>query len=119
MPLLEEDAPRDPLALFERWYREVQKAGGSQPEAMALATSCDAGASARMVLFKGIDDGAFLFYTDYGSRKRRDLATDRRAALDFYPPGSRHQGRRSGTALRASLKRSFSFIATPTPGTHL
>src|SRR2546428_670551 len=48
---------------------------------MTLATSGEEGVSARMVLFKGIEDGAFLFYSNYGSRKGRDLAWYRGAAL--------------------------------------
>jgi len=117
--LLEAEAPRDPLALFERWYREAQQAGAPQPDAMALATSGDAGPSARMVLFKGIDDGAFLFYTDYGSRKGRDLATDRRAALVFYWSVTRHQVRVSGTVRRLSRKASEAYFATRPRGAQL
>jgi pyridoxamine 5'-phosphate oxidase len=117
--LLEAEAPRDPLALFVRWYREAQQAGAPQPEAMALATSGDAGPSARMVLFKGVDDDAFLFYTDYGSRKGRDLATDRRAALVFYWSVTRHQVRVSGTVRRLSRKASEAYFATRPRGAQL
>jgi len=117
--LLEAEAPGDPLALFERWYREAQQAGAPQPDAMALATSGDPGPSARMVLFKGIDDGAFLFYTDYGSRKGRDLVTDRRAALVFYWSVTRHQVRVSGTVRRLSRKASEAYFATRPRGAQL
>jgi pyridoxamine 5'-phosphate oxidase len=119
VPLLEEDAPGDPLALFERWYREAQQAGAPQPDAMALATSGDEGPSARMVLFKGFEDGAFLFYTDYGSLKGRDLATDRRAALVFYWSVTRHQVRVSGTVRRLSRKASETYFATRPRGAQL
>ena len=119
MALLEAEAPGDPLALFERWYREAQQAGAPQPDAMALATSGDPGPSARMVLFKGIDDGAFLFYTDYGSRKGRDLVTDRRAALVFYWSVTRHQVRVSGTVRRLSRKASEAYFATRPRGAQL
>src|SRR5439155_14275133 len=50
MPLLDEEAPRDPLVLFDRWFREAADAGAPQPDAMTLATASDEGPSARMVL---------------------------------------------------------------------
>ena len=92
MPLLESRAPADPIALFRRWYREAASAGAPQPEAMTLATAGAGGMpSARMVLFKGLEDGAFLFYSNYESSKGRDLAANRRAALVFFWSVTRHQ----------------------------
>jgi len=91
--LLETDAPREPWPLFQRWFDEATKAGAGQPDAMTLATAGEDGPSARMVLFKGLHNGQFLFYTNYDSRKGRDLAQDRRAALVFYWPPTRHQVR--------------------------
>jgi pyridoxamine 5'-phosphate oxidase len=93
MPLQESDAPRDPLTLFRRWYREAQQAGAPQPDAIALATRGSAGPSARMVLYKGLRDGAFLFYSNYASRKGLDLVEDNRAAIVFYWFATRHQVR--------------------------
>ena len=110
MALLESDAPRDPLALFDRWFREAAAAGALQPDAMTLATAGDEGVSARMVLFKGIDDGSFLFYSNYGSRKGRDLSWRSGAALVFYWSVTRHQVRVSGSVRkvpRAAAERYF------------
>jgi pyridoxamine 5'-phosphate oxidase len=110
MPLLEEEAPRDPFVLFDRWFREATDAGALQPDAMTLATSGEEGPAARMVLFKGIEDGTFLFYSNYGSRKGRDLSHDRRAALVFYWPVTRHQVRVYGVVRkvgRAASERYF------------
>ena len=53
-----------------------------------------------MVLYKGIDDGSFLFYSNYESRKGRDLARDNRAAVVFYWFPTHHQVRVSGTVRR-------------------
>jgi pyridoxamine 5'-phosphate oxidase len=100
VPLAESDAPRDPLTLFRRWFREASIAGAPQPDAMALATSGSAGPSARMVLYKGLRDGSFLFYSNYESRKGRDLAEDNRAAVVFNWFQTRHQVRVSGTVRR-------------------
>ncbi len=120
MPLTEADAPQDPLQLFVRWYEEAEHAGAPQPDAMALATAGKDGASARMVLFKGIDDsGAFLFYTGYASRKGRDLEADPRAALVFYWSASRHQVRVSGTVKKVSRKLSQEYFMTRPYGAQL
>jgi pyridoxamine 5'-phosphate oxidase len=119
MPLLESRAPSDPLTLFKRWYREAEKAGAPQPEAMTLATTGAGGPSARMVLFKGIQDGAFIFYSDYASRKGRDLDTTNRAALVFYWSVTRHQVRVSGTARRLSRAASLAYFRSRPRGAQL
>jgi pyridoxamine 5'-phosphate oxidase len=119
LPLLESEAPPDPVELFRLWYAEAQNAGAPQPEAIALATSGPRGPSARMVLFKGIEDGSFLFYSNYGSRKGRDLATDNRAALVFYWFATRHQVRVSGTVRRMSRAASLEYFHTRPRGAQL
>lgn len=84
-PLSEEDADPDPLRQFERWFEEASRAGTSQPEAAALATATPDGApSVRMVLVKRIDRDGFLFYSNYESRKGRELAANPRASLMFH-----------------------------------
>ena len=119
MPLLESKAPSDPLTLFRRWYREAEAAGASQPEAVALATSGRSGPSARMVLFKGIEEGTFLFYSNYESRKGRDLAEDNRAAMVFYWFATRHQVRVSGSVRRLSRQRSLEYFRSRPRGAQL
>jgi pyridoxamine 5'-phosphate oxidase len=119
LPLLESDAPKDALVLFGRWYREAEQAGAPQPDAIALATSGEEGPSARMVLFKGIAGGAFLFYTNYSSRKGRDLASDRRAAIVFYWFATRHQVRVSGTVRKLSRQASQAYFASRPRGAQL
>jgi pyridoxamine 5'-phosphate oxidase len=97
VPLIKSRAPADPQVLFQRWYLEAERKGAPQPDAIALATADARGApSARMVLFKGIEKERFLFYSNYGSRKGRDLASNRRAALVFYWSATGHQVRVSG-----------------------
>jgi pyridoxamine 5'-phosphate oxidase len=111
MALLESRAPADPMTLFRRWYREAEKAGALQPDAMTLATADASGApSARMVLFKGIEDGAFLFVSNYKSRKGLDLAANHRAALVFFWSITRHQVRVSGTVRRVSRAASAAYF---------
>jgi len=105
--------------LFRRWFREAHEAGAPQPDAMTLATSGAAGPSARMVLFKGLEDGGFLFYTNYASRKGRDLAEENRAALVFYWSATRHQVRVFGTARRLTRSESAGYFATRPRGAQL
>jgi pyridoxamine 5'-phosphate oxidase len=119
VPLFESRVPADPLALFRHWYRDAQRAGASQPDAMALATSSDDGPSARMVLFKGLEDGAFVFYSNYESRKGKDLAADNRAAIVFYWFVTRHQVRVSGTVRRLSRKESVAYFRSRPRGAQL
>ncbi|HEX2646320.1 MAG TPA: pyridoxamine 5'-phosphate oxidase [Candidatus Dormibacteraeota bacterium] len=119
MPLTEADSPDNPYALFHRWYADAEKAGATQPDAMALATSGPQGPSARMVLFKGIEDGSFLFYSNYRSRKGRDLEADNRAALVFYWFVTRHQVRVSGTVSRLDRKASARYFASRPRGAQL
>ena len=119
MPLRESGAPPDPLTLFRRWYRGAQDAGAPQPDAMALATCGDSGPSVRMVLYKGIEDGSFLFYSNYESRKGRDLAQDNRAAIVFYWFVTHHQVRVSGTVRRLSRKASLAYFRSRPRGAQL
>jgi pyridoxamine 5'-phosphate oxidase len=119
MPLLESKAPADPLRLFRRWYREAEAAGQPQPDAMALATAGEDGPSVRMVLFKGLRDGSFLFYTNYESRKGRDLAHDPRAASVFYWYPTHHQVRVSGSVRRLSRKESLAYFRSRPRGAQL
>jgi pyridoxamine 5'-phosphate oxidase len=118
--LLESRAPEDPLVLFRRWFRAAQRAGAPQPDAMTLATAgADCAPSARMVLFKGIEDGAFLFFSNYESRKGRDLAANKRAALVFYWSVTRHQVRISGTVRRVTRAASAVYFSSRPRGAQL
>ncbi|HSS94291.1 MAG TPA: pyridoxamine 5'-phosphate oxidase, partial [Candidatus Dormibacteraeota bacterium] len=120
MPLLESRVPADPWALFRRWYREAERKGALQPEAMTLATADARGApSARMVLFKGLDDSRFVFYSNYASRKGRDLAANNRAALVFYWPLLRRQVRVSGRVSRLPRPESIAYFRSRPRGAQL
>jgi pyridoxamine 5'-phosphate oxidase len=119
MPVLEEEVPRDPLVLFDRWFREAAEAGALQPDAMTLATASDEGPSARMVLFKGLRNRDFLFYSNYDSRKGRDLSHDRRAALVFFWAVTRHQVRVYGTVRKVGRKESEEYFHSRPRGAQL
>jgi pyridoxamine 5'-phosphate oxidase len=120
MPLIESRAPADPLVLFRRWFREAKRKGSPQPDAIALATADAQGVpSARMVLFKGMEKEGFLFYSNYGSRKGRDLASNRQAALVFYWPATSHQVRVSGRVSRLPRAASAAYFHSRPRGAQL
>ena len=118
--LTESGAPADPLVLFQRWYREAENKGALQPDAIALATADARGRpSVRMVLFKGLEGGRLLFYSNYESRKGSDLAANNRAALVFYWSVTRHQVRVSGRVSRLSRAESAAYFHSRPRGAQL
>ncbi len=104
-------AARDPIALFGEWFEAAQKAALLEPTAMTLATcTADGRPSARMVLLKGYDAAGFVFYTNYGSRKARELEANPRAALVFHWPRLMRQIRVEGEAKRTSQEESRAYF---------
>lgn len=83
--LTESEVAPDPFDQFQQWFREVIAAQVDEPNAMTLATSTlDGKPSARIVLLKGFDSGGFYFFTNYESRKARDIDQNPRGALVFF-----------------------------------
>ena len=94
------DADADPFEQFTRWFEQVRDLE-ADPTAMALATATrDGRPSARMVLLKGVDERGFVFYTNYRSRKAREIGETRRASLLFYWPSLERQVRIEGAGRR-------------------
>src|SRR5580700_5155936 len=82
--LSEKDLARDPFRQFEKWFQEVEAAKIPEPNAAIVATATkDGRPSARTVLLKGVDGRGFVFYTNYDSRKGRELEANPRAAYLF------------------------------------
>ena len=80
----ESDADPDPIQQFDKWYDEAVKAGLFDPSVMALATAgADGQPAVRLVLLKGFGARGFVFYTNYESRKGRELAANPRVAVSF------------------------------------
>ena len=102
----------DPLRQFERWIADAA-AAVDVPEAAALATSTpDGRPSARMVLLKGSDERGFAFFTNYESRKARELAVNPRAALLFHWPPLGRQVRVEGGVGRVDAAESEAYFRT-------
>ncbi|MDQ1706903.1 MAG: pyridoxamine 5-phosphate oxidase [Pyrinomonadaceae bacterium] len=109
----EVSAHPDPLKQFHRWFGEARDAGLPLPEAMTLATAtADGRPAARLVLLKQADAEGFTFYTNYGSRKARELDTNPQAALVFYWPQLERQVRVEGKVARTSLAESDAYFKT-------
>ncbi len=105
----------DPFVLFGEWYRAAQESGMLLPETMTLATSTREGRpSARAVLLKGWGENGFVFFTNYGSRKSRELEANPYAALSFHWPILERQVRIEGPVERISEEESAAYFRTRT-----
>lgn len=108
----EADLTPDPLTLFGRWFAEVREAGIGEPNAMVLATAGDPVPSSRTVLLKGVGPEGFVFFTNYESRKGRELAANPACSLLFgwYP--LQRQVRVEGTAAPTSRAETEAYFAS-------
>ncbi|MDH3474008.1 MAG: pyridoxamine 5'-phosphate oxidase [Rhodospirillales bacterium] len=92
-----EHKPGDPLEVFERWFGEAKESEPNDPNAMAVASvGADGMPSLRMVLLKGYDDRGFVFYTNFESRKGRQILGQPKVALLFHWKSLRRQVRIEG-----------------------
>jgi pyridoxamine 5'-phosphate oxidase len=113
LPLDPSDLGADPLAAFERWFSQAHAAEELEPSAMTLATATREGVpSARVVLLKGLDARGFVFYTNYESRKGRELDVNPVAALAFHWATLMRQVRVEGAVERASNEEADVYFAS-------
>ena len=118
--LSEADAERDPFRQFARWFDDALAAKLPLPNAMTLATVTPQGApSARIVLLKGVEDGGFVFYTNYLSRKGRELSARPVACLVFQWSDLERQVRIDGAVEQVSAAASDAYYATRPAGARL
>ena len=111
--LAEAHAPGDPFVLFDHWFQEATEAGLALPEAMTLATvTPDGRPAARMVLLKGVENDGFVFYTNYASRKGREIDRHAHAALVFHWAPLERQVRIEGRVERVAEEVSDAYFAT-------
>jgi pyridoxamine 5'-phosphate oxidase len=109
----ENTAEADPLKQFHLWFDEARAAALPLPEAMTLATATkDGRPSARLVLLKHADERGFVFYTNYGSQKARELDGNPQAALVFYWPQLERQVRVEGSVTKVSAAESDEYFQT-------
>jgi pyridoxamine 5'-phosphate oxidase len=111
-PLSESESDPDPFAQFAHWFAQVRETD-IDPTTMVLATATREGRpSARNVLLKSVDSRGFVFYTNYNSRKARDLTATGRGSLMFYWRSLERQVRIDGRAEKVSAEESDAYFAT-------
>jgi len=116
----ESDVDADPFRQFAAWFDEARAASPVEPNAMALATvGADGRPSLRMVLLKGADERGFVFYTNYQSRKGRELADTPWAALTFFWPEMERQIRIEGRVEPVSAEESDTYFHSRPVGSQL
>ncbi|GGI88906.1 pyridoxamine 5'-phosphate oxidase [Legionella impletisoli] len=113
LSLSKQSAALTPFEQFERWFQEVVETEISDPTAMVLATADEhAHPDTRVVLLKGIENNAFLFFTNYRSTKAIQIEHNPHVSLNFFWPEMSRQVRIRGTVQRASKKLSDVYFSS-------
>src|SRR5437870_1931990 len=109
--LTKDNVDANPIRQFQRWYDEASAVGIAEADAMTLATATkDGKPSARIVLLKSYDERGFVFYTNYESRKGKELAENAQACLVAYWLSVKRQVRIEGTVERISGEESDEYF---------
>lgn len=121
MPALtDSDIESDPIAQFANWFDAARGVVKPHPHAMAFATATPSGRpSVRMVLMKDFDATGFVFYTNYDSRKGRELSRNARGSLLFYWGALDRQVRVDGKVKKVTRRESDEYFATRARGSQL
>jgi pyridoxamine 5'-phosphate oxidase len=110
----------DPLERLAEWFAEAAAAGVEEASAMALATATPDGVpSVRIVLLKGIDARGVQFFTNYESRKGRELAANPRAAATLYWQPQHRAARLEGVVERLTAAESDAYFSSRPRGSRL
>jgi pyridoxamine-phosphate oxidase len=118
--LSEADTHADPIKQFDKWFNEALKAEVAEPTAMTLATATSDGRpSARIVLLKGFNNDGFVFYTNYLSRKGKEIAKNPLGSLLFYWTSLERQVRIEGTIEKVSREESEEYFHSRPRGSQL
>jgi pyridoxamine 5'-phosphate oxidase len=114
------DLDPHPLVQFQKWFEEALNSQLLEPSAMTLATvDADGRPSARIVLLKGADERGFLFFTNYESRKGRELAANPRASLVLHWAELERQICIAGDVTKVSRAESEKYFALRPRGSQL
>jgi len=118
--LVEDDVLADPLAQFERWFEDARTAGIFEPNAMTLATVGEGGQpAARVVLLKGLDPRGLAFFTNFDSRKAREIAANAKGALVFWWGPLARQVRFEGPIERTADAEAEAYFASRPRGSQI
>ena len=114
------DVDRNPFRQFDAWFAQAVDAKLPEPNTMTLATVDSRGRpSARIVLIKGVDERGFMFFTNYESRKGRELADNPHASLLFYWIELERQVRIEGNVVKASPSESDQYFESRPLGSRI
>ncbi len=109
----------DPIEQFGRWYAAAKRARIYQPNAFSLSTCADGKPSSRMLLLKGFDARGFVFYTNYESRKGRELDANPSGAMLFFWTELHRQLRIEGTLTKVTPEESTRYFHSRLRGSQL
>lgn len=113
LSLNEKNLSNSPIIQFKRWFSEVLQTETNDPTAMLLSTIDEHGyPDSRVVLLKGIEQGSFVFYTNYESNKAKQINKTPHVALNFYWPGMARQVRIKGRVKKVSEAQSSAYFST-------
>ena len=119
-PLLQEGLASDPMTQFEAWFLEACEKDPDATNAVSLASASPEGnPSVRTVLMKRYDKNGFIFFTNYTSRKGRDLESNPRAAMLFPWARQSRQVIARGAIERISAEESFEYFRTRSRGSRI
>jgi len=120
LSLTEGELDPDPIRQFHRWFEAATLSAIPEPNAMVLATASPAGRpSARIVLLRGYDERGFVFFTNYESRKGRELEANPHAALVFHWHDLERQIRVEGPVARIRVEESDAYFQSRPAGSRL
>ncbi len=118
--LNKEDLLQDPISQFERWYQEVVSLEKLDPNAFVLSTAgTDNHPDARVLLLKGIEEGDFIFYTNYDSPKAMQIEQNSWVSMLFFWKALEKQVRIKGTATKLSEQKSTEYFNSRPRGSQL
>ncbi len=110
---------KDPFIQFEKWMNDATEAKLTIPNAMSLATSDESGVSIRTVLLKSFDESGFIFFTNYGSKKSKQIDNNPKVALLFPWVDLERQVKISGSVEKVPTLESIKYFATRPKDTQL
>ena len=109
--LRRKDLVESPVEMFQIWFEQVEGIHSFESTAMTLSTSNkDGKPSSRVVLLKGYGEDGFVFYTNYGSRKGREIEENPYGSLNFYWPSQERQVRINGKLRKVSRSRTEKYF---------
>ncbi len=110
----------NPINLFKKWFAVAEKSEINDPNALSVATSTRDGIpSVRMVLLKGLSEKGFVFYTNFNSKKGKDLKENPQASMCFHWKSLRRQVRISGKAIKIDDKEADKYYNSRAYGSRI